>query len=120
MRHLHQDGAEEGGGGDLEDPGGQALPVTEGREVEDLVRSQLSDGEADWLLSTLWRDDDSHSRPPTARHGTTASIHQETDEEVRLDWFVLSGVRTGGPHTGTLSCCSLQCFTLQLLSLLLL
>ena len=99
VRDLQQDRAEEGGGRDLDDPGGQTLPVTERREVQDLVRSELSDGESDGLLSTLGRDDNSDSSPPAACHGATPGIHQETDQEVCLDWCILS-VCTRRPHAG--------------------
>ena len=66
MRDLHQDRGEKGGGGELEDPGDQTLPVTERRQVEDLVRSELSDCQSQGLLSALWWNDNSHTAPSAA------------------------------------------------------
>ena len=66
VRDLHQDRGEEGGGGELEDPGDQTLSVTERREVEDLVRSELSDRQSERLLSTLWWNDNPDTAPSAA------------------------------------------------------
>ena len=38
MVHLQQDGGEEGGGGELEHPAGQALALAQRRQVEDILR----------------------------------------------------------------------------------
>ena len=91
----------------LDDPGGEALPVTERGEVEDLVRSELSDGQSDWLLSALGRDDYSDSSPTASCHRASTGIHQETDQEVCLDGCILSAVFTRRPHAAHCYCAPL-------------
>ena len=63
---LHQDRGEEGGGRELEDPGDEALPVTQGGQVEDLLRSQLSHRQSQRLLRALGWNNNSQPTPPAA------------------------------------------------------
>ena len=92
VRDLHQHGAEEGGGGQLQDPRRQTLALAQRRQRDDLetylnkqsfqtfddgnvhvvwslcagcdlLWSELSDGESDGLLGCLGRDHHPHTRP---------------------------------------------------------